>query len=292
MVSILRDGKRNPESILFSEESKSNDRTNLHILINRIIKLSILYLKEKDEQILDYLVEQINIWFLDKQTMMNPNLNFSQFKRGIRINSTLNHSGIIEFKDIYQLLILLKTIEFDISKNKNINYGNFCNWFRDYQKWLIGSPQGKIESTMLNNHGTCYLLQKAALESFFNQEVDLFKSYLYTSMLIFNSISDEGVQTFEVKRSLPVHYCCFNLQQFLNINSILLYSSNYNLFGKNQEENRLSKAVMWIYKNLYQKIKVNESDTFDSRRIDVLLHIARSQSRFIRHNIPKMLYEN
>ena len=80
---IWKDGKRNPESILFSKESKCNDRTNLHLLFERISKLSIFYLKEKDNTCLEYLSEQLNTWFILKSKKMNPNLNFAQVKRGI-----------------------------------------------------------------------------------------------------------------------------------------------------------------------------------------------------------------
>ena len=50
---------------------------------------------------------------------MNPNLNFAQFKRGIRLNQNYNHSGIIDFKDIYQVLTLLQTINTVLKNNQN-----------------------------------------------------------------------------------------------------------------------------------------------------------------------------
>ena len=89
---------------------------------------------------------------------------------------------------------------------------------------------------MLNNHGSCYLLQKIAFESFLDQKEELFESYLSTNILIFNSINESGEQIYELNRSLPNHYCCFNLQQLLNINSIIIKESNLNLFGHNEKK--------------------------------------------------------
>ena len=59
---------------------------------------------------------------------------------------------------------------------------------------------------------------------------------------------------YELNRSLPNHYCCFNLQQLLNINSIIIKESNLNLFGRNREENKLTKFYGCTLRQKKQKL--------------------------------------
>ena len=273
---IWRDGEWNPECILHSKESKNNDRTSLQILFNRITSLSLLYMKKKDEKIINYIAKQIFYWFINEQTKMNPNLKFAQFIRG---KQKQNEKGLIDFKDIYYFLSAIKLIEEDLYKIKSFDFLNFKYWLIEYYSWLTNSDIGRKEACSLNNHTTCYLLQKASIESFMGMEKKLFETFICTFVFINNNISENGEQMEELKRTTSKHYCCFNIQQILNLNSIFINSLNMNLFNfYGNKENKLLKSIIWLYKRK-DKWDYQQINHFEKERLDVLFHIARKQSK-------------
>ena len=271
---IWRDGEWNPECTLYSLESQNNDRTALQILFDRLTSLALLYLKEKDISLLTYITEQISFWFLNEETKMNPHLKFAQVIRG---KQKENEKGLIDFKDIYYLLSALKLIEEDFSSIENFNILDFKYWLIEYYSWLTKSNIGKKEASSVNNHATCYLLQKAAIESYLGMENKLFETLLCSFVFINNNISDNGEQKKELLRKTSKHYCCFNLQQILNINSIFINSLNMNLFKfYGTRENKILNGILWLYERK-NKWHYPQIDYFDNQRFDVLFHTAIDQ---------------
>ena len=271
---IWRDGEWNPECTLYSTMSNNNDRTALQILFDRLTSLSLLYLKEEDKSILTYIAEQISYWFVNEETKMNPNLKFAQIIRG---KLKENVKGLIDFKDIYYLLSALKLIEEDLSRIEKFNILHFKYWLIEYYSWLTNSNIGRKEACSVNNHATCFLLQKAALESYLGMENKLFETFLSTFVFINNNISDNGEQKEEIRRKTSQHYCCFNLQQILNINSIFINSLNLNLFKfYGEKNNKILNSIMWLYERK-EKWEYTQIDYFENQRFDVLFHTAIDQ---------------
>ena len=279
---VWKDGLWRKECILFGEESYTNDRSSLQLLFDRLTKLSLSYKSSKDPKVLEYICSQIFHWFIDEDSKMNPNLEFAQTKRGI-IGS--NSKGIIDFKDIYYFLGAIKLIEKDIKEKYTSIYEKFTYWLVEYKLWLINSDTARKASSSTNNHGTCFFLQRGAIEEFLKNKNELFDTYILTNLLILNSIDKEGKQPEELARTLTKHYCTFNLQQFLNLNYIFINSIKQSFFDNQDEDNRLILAIKWLYKERsnwrYEQIK-----EFNEDRIDVLLHIAKDQSTLINELIP------
>ena len=108
-------------------------------------------------------------------------------------------------------------------------------------------------------------------------ENKLFETFICTFVFINNSISDNGEQKEELRRKTSQHYCCFNLQQILNINSIFINSLNVNLFkiyGK--KKNKFLNSIIWLYERK-NKWDFPQIDYFDNQRFDVLFHTAIDQ---------------
>ena len=279
---IKKDGVWRKECILYSEESYTNDRSSLQLLVDRLTKLSLSYKKSKDQEILEYICSQIYQWFIDEDTKMNPNLNFAQTRRGI---SKTNSYGIIDFKDIYYFLAAIKLIEKDIINHNKSIYDQFTYWLIEYKMWLSNSESGKKESCSANNHGTCYLLQKGSIEGFINNKDQLFNIYITANLLILNSIDNEGKQHNELDRTLSKHYATFNLQQFINLNYLLNNSIKQSFFDNSCENNKLILAIKWLHKERH-KWKYKQIEKMDEDRIDVLFHMAKNQSELIDKIIP------
>ena len=101
---VSRDGKVNPEIYTIS------DRTNLNQMIQRVKILAIAnYFTDNSTYSLKA-QELLQVWFLDKDTYMNPNLNYAEIEKG---KGRLNPSGIMEGVDLPELtdaIGLLRTV--------------------------------------------------------------------------------------------------------------------------------------------------------------------------------------
>jgi hypothetical protein len=279
---VRRDGYWRNECTLYSKESITNDRSALQLLIDRLTTLSIGYKFYKDEVLLNYISGQISHWFINDETKMNPNLKFSQTRRGI---AKEHNYGIIDFKDIFYLLSSIKLINHELQDKKDFYYEGFKYWLTEYKYWLLNSEMAQKESCTHNNHATCYFLQLASIEAFLDNKNDLFKTYIQTNMHLIKQISNEGKQTAELKRTLSKHYVTFNLQQFLNLNLIFKNSLNLSYFDNDSKDNKLIKAIIWLYESkdkwAYKQIK-----NFDNNRLDVLFHLAKNNSNILDKYIP------
>ena len=68
---IVRDGESNPELEEF-------DRPRLAQMANNVTTLSLAWYFSQDERYAQKAVEQLRVWFINKSTRMNPNLNYAQ----------------------------------------------------------------------------------------------------------------------------------------------------------------------------------------------------------------------
>ena len=279
---VRKDGYWRNECTLYSKESITNDRSALQLLIDRLTTLSIGYKVHKDPDLLNYISGQISHWFINDETKMNPNLKFSQTRRGI---AKEHNSGVIDFKDIFYLLSSIKIINQELQEKKDFYYEGFKYWLTEYKYWLLNSEMAQKESCTPNNHATCYLLQLASIEAFLDNKNDLFKTYIQTNIHLIQQISNDGKQPRELNRTLSKHYVTFNLQQFLNLNLIFKNSLNLSYFDNDSKDNKLIKAIIWLYesRNQWEYEQINH---FDNIRLDVLFHIAKNSSSILNEYIP------
>ena len=84
-------------------------------------------------------------------------------------------------------------------------------WFDEYQQWLKESPLGKHEHRATNNHGSWFDAQRARYALFAGKE-DVAKEILNeVRKRIENQFDADGNQAAELKRTLSLRYCLFNL---------------------------------------------------------------------------------
>jgi hypothetical protein len=93
----------------------------------------------------------------------------------------------------------------------------FRSWLRDYLEWLQTSEQGTEERLTRNNHGTCYDLQTGAIAAFLGDAELLERTFLTSRERILEQFTAEGGQPHEMTRTQTAHYCCFNLQCWVNL---------------------------------------------------------------------------
>jgi hypothetical protein len=207
---VYRDGEINPEVFAIP------DGANMDEMIQRVKTLSIAYYLTDNISYASKASELLRVWFLNNNTRMNPNLQYTEVIPG-RNNGS--HSGIIagiNFPDIIDSITLIReSTSWTEQDQKGIE-----SWFDRYLQWLLNSDAGKKESKRLNNHGTWYSVQASSIAIFLNKTG-------FTRDIVNNNIDKlaakirpDGSQPFELQRSTSLNYHIINLLGLFNLAKI------------------------------------------------------------------------
>ena len=130
---VSRDGVSNPEL-------ESLDRPKLSKMATGVTTFSLAWYFSGDERYAQKAVELLRVWFLNKETRMNPNLNHAQIVPGLyngkgRCYGVIDAYSFVEMLDGVQLLEGSKAFTKKDSKALKA-------WFSEFLKWILTSDQG------------------------------------------------------------------------------------------------------------------------------------------------------
>ena len=199
---LHHDGKRNPEADLY-------DAPRLRQMVERVHTLSDAYLATGDVRYRQRAKEQLTAWFIDPNSSMNPHLTFAQMMPGW---SAGGRQGIIEGLPIVRRL-LDALAEFDSAGALSVEERRSLRvWFRSYLAWLQHSRPGRAEAARLNNHGTWYDVQVAALARSLGLD-DLASQVIVDSRVRLDpQFRSDGSQPYELQRTKSFEYSLYNLE--------------------------------------------------------------------------------
>ena len=205
---IRKDGVVNPETKDISDDE------NLGNLVKAVGSLSLAYYITNETKYSDKAAQLLRVWFLDDNTKMNPNMNYSQFIPG---KSEGRGTGIIDTHGFPIIVDALGLLESSKSWTKEDD-SNIKLWFSQYLDWLINSKNGKDEAKAKNNHGTWYDVQVLSI-SLFLDKTDLAKKYLeeVKTKRISIQVEADGKQPLELVRTTSWHYSVFNLEALIKL---------------------------------------------------------------------------
>ncbi|WP_195654644.1 alginate lyase family protein [Bacteroides sp. 1001136B_160425_E2] len=209
---INRDGISNPEL-------NKLDRNRLGNMANNVTALSLAWYFSNDERYAQKAVEQLQVWFLNKETLMNPHLKYAQVAPG-HGNDEGRSFGIIDTYSFVEMLegvqLLEKSAAFSKKDQKALKA-----WFSKLLEWIQNSKQGKEESKQKNNHSTAYDAQAIAF-ALYTGNTRLAKSILeqVPEKRIYKQIAPDGKQKEELWRTLAFGYSEYNLQHLIDIATI------------------------------------------------------------------------
>jgi Alginate lyase len=210
MPYVYRDGEINPEVFAIS------DGANIDEMIKRVKTLSIAYYLTDNISYASKASELLRVWFLNNNTRMKPNLQYTEIIVG-RNNGS--HSGIVagnNFPDIIDSIALIR----DSPPWTGRDQQGIVSWFDKYFEWLLNSDAGKKESERLNNHGTWYSVQASSIAIFLNKtEItrDIVKNNINK---LAAKIRPDGSQPFELQRRTSLNYHIINLLGLFNLAKI------------------------------------------------------------------------
>lgn len=206
---INRDGLSNPEL-------EKLDRNRLGRTAERVTTLSLAWYFSGEEKYARKATELIRVWFLNKDTKMNPHLRYAQVVPG-QNNDEGRSYGLIDTYSFVEMLdavaLLEQSSSFTARDSKQLKA-----WFGKLLDWMLVSPQGKEEAACENNHSTAYDAQIVAFALYAGRD-KVAREVLQTlpEKRIFRQIEPDGRQPHELTRTLAFHYSQYNLTHFIDL---------------------------------------------------------------------------
>lgn len=196
---INRDGQSNPEN--FDEHRKAMVRLSI-----QMPALTAAWLVTGERRYGLKACEHLRAWFVTPETLMNPNLLFSQAVQGV---STGRSYGII---DTLHLVGVARAASFlsngILSAQDSVA---LKSWFASYLNWLTQSDRGKAERDTQNNHAICWALQAAEFARLAGDDavrIEVFRRY--RDILLPMQMDADGSFPKELARTKPYSYSIFN----------------------------------------------------------------------------------
>lgn len=201
---VSRDGEVNPQFYEY-------DNAKLESLCHAVPRL-ILYSRTADSGpharragVL------LRAWFLDEATRMNPHLRNAQFIPGVADGRGY---GIIDTTSLIFLLDAVTHLPFNEDWTPE-HLAGLKAWVSHYLDWLRTSEFGKREESERNNHGTWFDAQVVSYAAFCGRP-ELVREQIEkrTKQRIATQIEPDGAQPHELRRTLALTYCTYNLLAF------------------------------------------------------------------------------
>lgn len=194
----------------------------------------------------------LRAWFIDPETLMNPNLQYAQALKGI---TTGRGIGIIDTIQLMEVAEGLMAMENDHAIDKAVIKG-VLNWFEQYLVWLTTSKNGLEEKAAKNNHGTCWVMQVACFARFtHNKALTDTCIYSYKNILLQRQMAANGSLPLELKRTKPFGYSLFDLDALATVCQILSTPQNNLWEYKTNDGRSIEAGIRYLYPYIKDKSK-------------------------------------
>jgi hypothetical protein len=240
---VQKDGLTNPQNFVAHRLAM--------IRFSRIIgALASAYKITGDKKYVQQALWHLKAWFINPETLMNPNLQYAQAITGV---ATGRGIGIIDTIQLMEVVQGLEAMQGSPLIDKQTMDG-IKDWFSQYLTWLTTHPYGKDEMNAKNNHGTCWTMQAACFAKFTgNKEIMDFCRNRFKEVLLPSQIAADGSFPLELKRTKPYGYSIFNLDAMTTICQLLSDKTD-NLWTYQTSDGRsIKKGIEFLYPYLKDK---------------------------------------
>jgi hypothetical protein len=242
---IQRDGMTNPDNFVAHRHAM--------IRLSQIVgALASAYKLSGDEKYVQQALRHCMAWFVNKETMMNPNLLYAQAIKGRFTGRGIGIIDTIHFIEVVQGLLAME----DAKAIDKSELAAIKNWFEQYLQWLTTHKYGKDEMNAENNHGTCWVMQVAAFAKFTGNEQPMkFCSDRYKNILLPNQMAVDGSFPREIRRTKPYGYSIFNLDAMATICQILSSEEDDLWNYQTADGKSIKKGIEYLYPFIADKKK-------------------------------------
>ncbi|MEJ2880605.1 alginate lyase family protein [Pedobacter sp. GR22-6] len=231
---VQRDGMTNPDNFVAHRMAM--------IRFSRIVgALASAYKISGEPKYVAQAMLHVKAWFMDKETRMNPDLQYAQAIKGRFTGRGIGIIDTIQLMEVAQgILLMEKAMSTEVVASAK-------QWFRRYLDWLMTHPYGKAEMEALNNHGTCFVMQVASFAKLTGDESLLsFCRERYKTVLLPGQMASDGSFPKELSRTKPYGYSIFNLDAMATICQ-LLSTEQDNLWTFESPEGRsIAKGIQYL----------------------------------------------
>jgi hypothetical protein len=230
---VGRDGESNPN--VFSDH-----RMAMRNMKDAVAALAAAYLLTGDDKYPRKAAKFIRVFFLDKKTRMNPNLQYAQAVLGAQ---TGNAYGVIDTLHLAELAVAVPFLEKSPAFDPAVDAG-LKKWFGDYIEWITTATNGVKEMNNKNNHSIACFVQLAAFAKFTgNEQVLEMSRQRFKEVLFPGQMTNNGSFPLELKRTKPYGYSIFQADN-LAILCGLLSTTNEDLWKFTLPDGRTPKNAM------------------------------------------------
>ena len=242
---IQRDGMSNPDNFVKHRE----------VLLRLSVQAPALcaaWILTKQRRYAEHAAAHLRAWFLTKDTLMNPNLQYAQAIHG---RTTGRGIGIIDTLQLVEVVRGAKAIEASGALTE-AELDGLRKWFSDYVAWMTSSKNGHEERDAKNNHGTCWVLQAATFAKYTqNAELQNYCRERFKTVLIPTQVAANGSFPLELRRTKPYSYSLFNLEVMSGICQTLSAVDD-NLWAFQLADGKgIAKSVSFLYPYIADKKK-------------------------------------
>lgn len=206
---INRDGESNPELDKF-------DRNRLGETAGRVTTLTLAWYFSGDERYAQKATELLRVWFFNKDTRMNPHLEYAQVAMGHNGNKGRSY-GVIDTYSFVEMLDAVALLEQSKSFT-NKDSKQLKAWFSKLLDWMLTSQQGKDEAAATNNHSIAFDAQAISFALYVgNLKVARDIINALPEKRMFPQIEPDGRMPRELQRTRAFHYSQYNLTHIVDI---------------------------------------------------------------------------
>lgn len=242
---IQKDGMTNPDNFVAHRHAM--------IRFSKIIgALASAYKLTGNDKYVRHALVHLKAWFVDAETLMNPNLLYAQAIKGRFTGRGIGIIDTIQLMEVAQGILVMEG-------SKAMNKGALTamkNWFSQYLNWLTTHPYGQAEMNAENNHSTCWVMQVASFAKLTrNNELLDFCRDRYKTVLLPSQMGADGGFPRELKRTKPYGYSLFNLDAMTMVCLILTDKDN-DLWSFQLSDGRsIKKGLEFLYPYVADKSK-------------------------------------
>lgn len=242
---INRDGETNPDNFVAHRKAM--------IRFSEIIgALASAYQITGDEKYVKHAMLHLKAWFVNKATLMNPNLLFAQAVKGVATGRSWGIIDTVHLMEVAQGIIVMENAK---SFNKK-DLATIKKWFAAYTLWLNTSKPGIAEKLSKNNHSACWVMQVASFAKLCNDQIMLDSlRWRYKNVSLPNQMAVDGSFPLELERTKPYGYSIFNLDAFTMICHILSTPKDNLWEYETPDGKSIYKGITYLYPYVADKSK-------------------------------------
>ncbi|GAA4732694.1 alginate lyase family protein [Flavisolibacter ginsenosidimutans] len=207
---IRKDGQTNPEV------KDYKDKEYMPKMCELVHTLGLAYYFSGDEKYAAHAAKLLEVWFLNADTKMNPNLNFAQAIKGVNNG---RGAGLIDARHFMNVVDAIGLLQGSKAWTKADQTG-MQKWFADFLNWMQTSSTGKDEMNAKNNHGTYYDALRLSLALFINDKEAAKSIVQNVTKRLDAQMDEEGKFPKEMERTIALHYNVFDLHAFFMVASM------------------------------------------------------------------------